>query len=67
MRFKASGELLRGLLQQTKLRQQSITPLHPLRVDGNARHRADLHALGLVKMAHALGAFVGVDFVNLWP
>ena len=35
-----------------------------LRVDRNASHRTDLHALRLVKMAHALGAFVWVDFVD---
>ena len=30
----------------------------------DAGHRAQLHALGLVKMAHAFGAFVGVDLVD---
>lgn len=61
------AELRRGLLQQPEFRQQSITAFHPLGVDWNARHRAHLNALGFVKMAHTLGAFVGVDFVNLWP
>jgi hypothetical protein len=36
-----------------------------LRVHRYAGHRADLHALGLVKMAHALGALVRVDLVEL--
>jgi hypothetical protein len=37
-----------------------------LGVDGNAGHRAHLHTLRLIKMAHALGAFGWVDFVNLF-
>jgi hypothetical protein len=37
-----------------------------LGVDGNAGHGADLHTLGLVKMAHALGALGRVDFVNFF-
>jgi hypothetical protein len=67
MRRKAALELLRGLLQQTKLRQQSITPFHPLGVDGDASHRAHLHTLRLVEMAHTFSAFIGVDFVNFGP
>jgi hypothetical protein len=35
-----------------------------LRVQRNAGHGADLHALRLVEMAHAFGAFVRVDLVN---
>ena len=35
------------------------------RIDGNTGNRADLHALGLVKMAHALGALVRVNLVDL--
>jgi len=35
-------------------------------IDRNAGHRAHLNTLGLVKMTHALGALVGVDFINLW-
>jgi hypothetical protein len=54
-------------LQAPEFGEQSITPLHPLRIDGNTRHRTHLHALGLVKMPHALGALVLVDFVNFWP
>jgi hypothetical protein len=37
-----------------------------LRVDGNAGHGADLHALRFVKMTDALGAFGRVDFVNFF-
>ena len=32
---------------------------------GNARHRADLHALRLVEVAHAFGALVRIDLVDL--
>jgi hypothetical protein len=63
----AKGWRLGALLQQPKLRQQSIPPFHPLRVHRNARHGADLHTLRLIEVPDALGAFVGVDFVNLWP
>jgi hypothetical protein len=37
------------------------------RVHRNAINRTDLHALGLIKMPHTLGAFVGVDFIDLHP
>jgi hypothetical protein len=67
MRIRGKGGLLRGLLQQTKLRQQGITPFDSLWIHWNARNRAHLHTLGLIEMAHAFGAFVGVNFVNLWP
>ena len=40
---------------------------HKLWVDRNAGHGADLHALGLIKMTDALGALVGVDFVDFGP
>ena len=40
---------------------------YKLWVDRNAGHGADLHALGLVKMTHALGAFVRVDLVDFGP
>ena len=36
-------------------------------MDGNARHGTHLHALRFVKVAYALGAFVGVDLVDLRP
>ena len=39
--------------------------LDKLWMDGNTRHRADLHALWFTKMTDALGAFVRVDFVDL--
>jgi hypothetical protein len=54
-------------LQPSKFGKQSIAPFNPLRIDGNTRHWANLHALGLVKMPHALGALIWVDFVNFWP
>src|SRR6218665_62410 len=38
-----------------------------LRVRRNAGHRADLHALGGIEMAHAFGAFVRVDPVDFRP
>src|SRR6218665_2025143 len=38
-----------------------------LRVRRNAGHRADLHALGGIEMAHAFGAFVRVDLVDFQP
>ncbi len=37
-----------------------------LRIDRDAGHGADLHALRLVKMPHAFGAFARVDFVNFF-
>ena len=36
-----------------------------VRVQRDAVHGADLAALRFVKVAHAFGAFVGVDFVDL--
>ena len=41
--------------------------LDELRVDGDTGHRADLHALRLIKMTHAFGALVRVDLVDLGP
>jgi hypothetical protein len=38
-----------------------------LRVNRNAGHGADLHALGLVKVADTLGALARIDFVDLSP
>ena len=43
---------------------QIVLRLHHLWVQGDAFHRTNLHALRLVKMTHALGAFVRVDLVN---
>ena len=36
-------------------------------VHGDTGHRADLHTLGFIKMAHTFGAFAGLDFINLLP
>jgi hypothetical protein len=40
---------------------------YKLWVDRNAGHGADLHALGLVKMTHTLGAFLRINLVDLGP
>ena len=44
---------------------QRFLALDVLRIDRDARHRADLHALRFVKMADAFGAFFGVDLIDL--
>src|SRR5690625_1115103 len=46
-------------LQAVIASQQLLFALHPARIQGNAVHRADLLALGLVEMAHAFGAALG--------
>ena len=51
-------------LQAAVLGPERLLRLDVLGVDRYARHRADLHALGFVKVSDALGAFVRVDFVN---
>ena len=58
--------------QPLVLLPQRFAALDVRRVDGDARHRADLHALRLVEVAHAFGALVRVDLVDLrapgrWP
>ena len=45
---------------------QSRFTLDKVGIDRNTSHRADLHALRLVKMADAFGAFVGVNLVNVF-
>jgi hypothetical protein len=55
------------LLQETELGEQSVASFDPLWIHRDTGNRAHLHALGLIEMAHALGAFIGVDFVNLGP
>ena len=35
--------------------------------DRDTGHRAHLHTLGLIKMAHAFGALAGVDFIDFRP
>jgi hypothetical protein len=47
--------------------EQLFRRFAPGRVEGNAGDRAHLLALGLVKMAHALGAFIRIDLVILGP
>ncbi len=53
--------------QALVLLPQGFAALDMRRVDGNARHRADLDALRLVEMAHAFGAFARVDLIDLGP
>ena len=57
-------ELLR--LQTAVFGPQRLWAFDMLRVDGDAGHRADLNALGLVKMADAFGAFGRIDLIDLW-
>ena len=45
---------------------QGFAAFYVLGIDRNAGHRADLHALGFVKMPHAFGAFAGVDLIDLF-
>ena len=52
-------------LQLPVLVPQALFALDVLRVDRDAGHRTDLHALRLVKMPDAFGAFVRVDLVDL--
>jgi Domain of unknown function (DUF4124) len=51
--------------QPVKLGEQLRRGLDARRVDGDAGHGADLHALRLIEVAHALGAAGGVDHVNV--
>ena len=51
-------------LQAAVLGPERLLRLDVLGVDRDARHRADLHALGFVKVSDTLGAFGRVDFVN---
>ena len=37
-----------------------------LRADRNARYRADLNTLRLIKMADAFGAFIRVNLINVF-
>ena len=43
---------------------QRFTVLNIVRVDRNARHRADLSTLGLFKMSNAFSAFLRLNFVD---
>ena len=51
--------------QRGELDPQLVAGLHALRIHRNAGHRAHLHALRLVVVAHALGAAGGLDVVVL--
>ena len=54
-----------GRLQTPVFFPQGFAAFGVRRVYRNAGHWADLHALGLVKVAYAFGAFVRVNLVNL--
>ena len=43
---------------------QIIIGFFIIRIERNAIHRADLHALWRIKMSDALGAFIRVDDLN---
>src|SRR5256885_12073045 len=45
----------------TLFRSQRLAVFHMGGIHGNAGHRADLHALGLIEMAHALRALAVLD------
>jgi hypothetical protein len=53
-------------LQALVFLKQGFFGLYVLRMNGNAGHRADLHTLGFIKVAHALCALGGIYFVNFW-
>jgi len=53
-------------LQATVFFPQGFAVFDKFRVNWNAGYGADLHTLGLIEMAHALGAFMGVNFVNFF-
>jgi hypothetical protein len=65
------GRLFGGRLvvpgQALVFRHQGVFIFRPAFVDQYALNRANHLALGLVEMAHAFGAAVGVDFVYFLP
>ena len=52
-------------LQPMVFLPQRLFALEIFRIDRNARHGADLHALRFVEMADAFSAFFGVDLIDL--
>jgi hypothetical protein len=44
---------------------QGFAVFYKFRVNRDTGYGTDLHALGLIEMTHALGAFMGVNFINL--
>jgi hypothetical protein len=46
--------------------QQHVFGFDAVGVQGDAGDRANLNALGLVEVTHALGAAVGVDLINFF-
>ena len=55
----------RSALQPMVFGEQLLRRLDVRRIDRDAAHRAQLHALRLVEVAHALGAALGIDLVDL--
>jgi hypothetical protein len=62
--MKASNNAGLGL-QEPELGPQLVFGFNPLGIDRYALDRANLHTLGLIEMAHTLGALVGVDAVEI--
>lgn len=58
-----SSSLLRD--ETHELSMQFVPRLGKIEVQGDAIYRADLDALGRIKVSNALGAFVRVNLVNL--
>jgi hypothetical protein len=54
------------MLQTSEFLIQRFAILYMLGMRINASHGADLYTLRLIKMPHTLGAFVRMDFVNLF-
>jgi hypothetical protein len=48
-----------------ELGPQTVWAFDAFGIDRDACHRAHLNTLGLVKMAHAFGAFVRIDLIDL--
>jgi hypothetical protein len=55
-----------GRLQTLVLLPQGFASFDELGVDWDAGYGADLHTLGLVKVAHTFSAFMRVDLVDLF-
>jgi hypothetical protein len=53
-------------LQAPVFGPQRFLVFNMLRVDRDASHWTDLHALGLIEMANAFSALGRVDFINLF-
>jgi len=58
---------LAGTLKPQIFLKQGLFGFNMGWADGDTGHRAHLHTLGLIKMAHAFGALAGVDFIDFRP